>query len=97
MDLDWLQDALVRQDLRPLAADALGRVMVCTLLMTGGLKDQETFQLTFSGDGPLGAVVAISDGQGGVRGYVTNGQASDWVIKGIVGTLWVMTTAATSI
>ena len=71
-----LQDALVRQDLRPLAADALGRVMVCTMLMAGGLKDRETFQLTFSGSGPLGGVVAISDGEGGVRGYVNNGQAS---------------------
>ncbi|CAM9878026.1 unnamed protein product, partial [Ectocarpus fasciculatus] len=38
-----LQDALVRQDLYPLAADALGRVMVCTMLMAGGLKDRETF------------------------------------------------------
>ncbi|CAM9821860.1 unnamed protein product [Pylaiella littoralis] len=69
-----LQDALVRQDLYPLAADALGRVMVCTMLMAGGLKDKETFQLTFSGSGPLGGVVAISDGEGGVRGYVTNGK-----------------------
>ena len=68
------QDALVRQDLRPLAADALGRVMVCTMLMAGGLKDRETFQLTFSGNGPLGGVVAISDGEGGVRGYVSNGK-----------------------
>lgn len=68
------QDALVRQDLYPLAADALGRVMVCTMLMAGGLKDRETFQLTFSGSGPLGGVVAISDGEGGVRGYVTNGK-----------------------
>eukprot|EP00904_Undaria_pinnatifida_P008178 jgi/Undpi1/4490/HiC_scaffold_17.g07844.m1 len=69
-----VQDALVRQDLRPLAADALGRVMVCTMLMAGGLKDRETFQLTFSGNGPLGGVVAISDGEGGVRGYVSNGK-----------------------
>lgn len=48
--------------------------MVCTMLMAGGLKDRETFQLTFSGSGPLGGVVAISDGEGGVRGYVTNGK-----------------------
>lgn len=66
----------MRQDLYPLAADALGRVMVCTMLMAGGLKDRETFQLTFSGNGPLGGVVAISDGEGGVRGYVTNGKVS---------------------
>jgi len=46
------------------------------MLMAGGLKDRETFQLTFSGAGPLGGVVAISDGEGGVRGYVTNGKVS---------------------
>lgn len=66
----------MRQDLHPLGADALGRVMICTLLMAGGLKNKETFQLIFSGSGPLGGVVAISDGEGGVRGYVTNGKVS---------------------
>lgn len=75
-DHELQKDALIRQDLYPLAADALGRVMVCTMLMAGGLKDRETFQLTFSGSGPLGGVVAISDGEGGVRGYVTNGKVS---------------------
>ncbi|CAM9341038.1 unnamed protein product [Discosporangium mesarthrocarpum] len=69
-----VQDALVRQDLRPLAADALGRVMICTLLMAGGLKDKETYQLSFNRSGPLGPVVSISDGEGGVRGYVANGK-----------------------
>jgi molecular chaperone Hsp33 len=105
-----VQDALIKQDLRPLAADALGRVMICTLLCASGLKDKETLQFTFSGDGPLNggkllaynmilysnqvgsvlqsnwtlayallhchsyaAVMAISDGTGGVRGYVGNG------------------------
>ena len=48
-----VQDALIKQDLRPLAADALGRVMVCTLLCASGLKDKETLQFTFAGDGPL--------------------------------------------
>ncbi|CAM9758891.1 unnamed protein product, partial [Phaeothamnion confervicola] len=71
-----VQDALIKQDLRPLAADALGRVMICTLLMSSGLKDQETLQLTFQGDGPLQGVMAISDGEGGIRGYVGDGRVS---------------------
>lgn len=83
-DHELQKDALVRQDLYPLAADALGRVMVCTMLMAGGLKDRETFQLTFSGSGPLGGVVAISDGQGGVRGYVTNGKVRGSIAVGFV-------------
>ncbi|KAG5189414.1 heat shock protein Hsp33 [Tribonema minus] len=68
-----VQDAVVKQDLRPLAADALGRVMVCTLLCASGLKDRETLQFTFAGDGPLNGILAIADGTGGVRGYVGNG------------------------
>jgi molecular chaperone Hsp33 len=71
-----VQDALIKQDLMPLAADALGRVMVCTLLCSQGLKDEETLQFTFAGDGPLQGVMAISDGTGGVRGYVANPKAS---------------------
>ncbi|CAM9354142.1 unnamed protein product [Chrysoparadoxa australica] len=71
---ELVQEALVKQDLRPVAADALGRVMICTLLMSQGLKDKETLQLTFSGSGPLKSVMAISDGEGGVRGFVGNGR-----------------------
>eukprot|EP00640_Fibrocapsa_japonica_P003286 CAMPEP_0113944736 /NCGR_PEP_ID=MMETSP1339-20121228/36273_1 /TAXON_ID=94617 /ORGANISM="Fibrocapsa japonica" /LENGTH=316 /DNA_ID=CAMNT_0000950039 /DNA_START=177 /DNA_END=1127 /DNA_ORIENTATION=- /assembly_acc=CAM_ASM_000762 len=67
-----LQDALIRQQLRPLAADALGRTMVCTLLMARRLKGGETLQITLSGDGPLRGVMAISDSEAGVRGYVGN-------------------------
>jgi len=65
-----VQDAMIRHQMKPLATDALGRVMICSLLMSNGLKDQETLQLTFSGDGPLNGVMAISDGNAGVRGYV---------------------------
>ncbi len=56
------------------------------MLMAGGLKDRETFQLTFSGAGPLGGIVAISDGEGGVRGYVTNGKVRERVSLMLINT-----------
>mmetsp|Transcript_9319 Transcript_9319/g.17756 ORF Transcript_9319/g.17756 Transcript_9319/m.17756 type:complete len:362 (-) Transcript_9319:134-1219(-) len=67
---ELVQEAVVKQQLQPLATDALGRTMLCALLMSNGLKDQETLQLNFAGDGPLGGIMAISDGDAGVRGYV---------------------------
>jgi len=65
-----IEEARRKQLLQPLATDALGRVLICALLMSNGLKDNETLQLTFAGDGPLNSVMGISDGNAGVRGYV---------------------------
>ena len=50
------------QGLGGLAAAALGRALTCTLLVADGLKDDETFQVNFRGDGPLRGVLAIANG-----------------------------------
>ena len=55
-----------------LAAAALGRALTCTLLVADGLKDEETFQVTFNGDGPLRGVMATANGKLESRGYVGN-------------------------
>jgi molecular chaperone Hsp33 len=62
-------------DLSPVAADALGRAMTGALLLARLLaKDsrQQYVTLRFEGNGPLGAVIADGNVQGGVRGYVAN-------------------------
>lgn len=58
------------QGLGGLAAAALGRAMTCSLLVAEGLKEDETFQVTFQGDGPLRGVMATANGQLESRGYV---------------------------
>ena len=60
------------QGLGGLAAAALGRALTCTLLVADGLKDDETFQVNFRGDGPLRGVLALANGRLEARGYVGN-------------------------
>ena len=60
------------QGLGGLAAAALGRAMTCALLVADGVKDEETFQVNFRGDGPLRGVLAIANGKLEARGYVGN-------------------------
>lgn len=65
-------DAVEMQQALPLAGAALGRALTCTLLLAEGLKDEETFQVQFKGDGPLKGVLAISNGRLEAKGYVGN-------------------------
>ena len=57
------------------AAAALGRALTAAAIM--GLmadNDNDTITLNIRGDGALGGVLAVSDGQGRVRGYTHNPQ-----------------------
>lgn len=65
-----VEEARVMHNSSPIATAALGRAMSAALMLSETLKDQETLTLQFKGDGPMGEVIAISDAQGGVRGYV---------------------------
>ena len=64
------------QGLGGLAAAALGRALTCTILVADGLKEDETFQVNFRGDGPLRGVLALSNGRLEARGYVGNPQVT---------------------
>ena len=50
--------------------DALGRTMICALLMANGIQKEQMVQITINGNGPLRGVVAICTGDGQLRGYV---------------------------
>ena len=59
----------------PVATAALGRALAGCSLMGKALKGQgASLTLQFKGGGPLGTVLAVSDPEGNVRGYVTNPQ-----------------------
>ncbi len=52
------------------ASAALGRMLTAACLMGSNLKnDEDSLTLRVNGGGPLGTLVAVSDGQGNVRGY----------------------------
>lgn len=57
----------------PVATAALGRTLAAASIMGNALKsDGASLTLQFKGGGPLGTVLAVSDNEGNVRGYVTN-------------------------
>ena len=59
----------------PVATAALGRALAGTSMMGNALKGQgASLTLQIKGGGPLGTVLAVSDNDGNVRGYVTNPQ-----------------------
>ncbi len=59
-------------DVGPLAAVALGRSLTGAVLLAALLKDGQSLQLKFEGDGPLGKIIAEAGYDGWVRGYIAN-------------------------
>lgn len=57
----------------PVAAAALGRTLTVATMMGAQLKNEtDSVTIQFSGDGPLGKLVAVTDCKSRVRGYVEN-------------------------
>ncbi|MBR2484052.1 MAG: Hsp33 family molecular chaperone HslO [Oscillospiraceae bacterium] len=57
----------------PVGTAALGRALSAASMMGNALKGEgNSLTLQFKGGGPLGTVLAVSDAEGNVRGYVTN-------------------------
>lgn len=57
----------------PMATAALGRVLTAASMMGNMQKTEEgSLTLQIKGGGPLGTILAVSDWQGNVRGYVEN-------------------------
>ncbi len=57
----------------PVATAALGRTLAGCAMMGNALKGQgASLTLQIKGTGPLGTILAVSDPEGNVRGYVTN-------------------------
>lgn len=57
----------------PVATAALGRVLTAAVLMGASLKnDTDSITIQVKGDGELGNIVAVTDKNSAVRGYVSN-------------------------
>ena len=68
-------EAASRHGTAPTASAALGRALMGGVLIAAGAKEEETLQLQFRGDGPLGQMTVIADHLGRVRGYVSDPSA----------------------
>eukprot|EP00569_Conticribra_weissflogii_P015986 CAMPEP_0171391188 /NCGR_PEP_ID=MMETSP0880-20121228/1079_1 /TAXON_ID=67004 /ORGANISM="Thalassiosira weissflogii, Strain CCMP1336" /LENGTH=208 /DNA_ID=CAMNT_0011903781 /DNA_START=1058 /DNA_END=1681 /DNA_ORIENTATION=- len=48
-----LNEMMIQHSMNPVPADALGRATICALLASNGMQEEQMFQLTLKGDGPL--------------------------------------------
>lgn len=71
-------------DAGPLAAVALGRALTGAALLAALLKDGQSLQLKFEGNGPLGKIITEAGYDGWVRGYVANPHADVPLNKGAI-------------
>jgi molecular chaperone Hsp33 len=80
-----VNDLMIMHTMTAVPADAIGRTVVCALMMSNGMQAEQTCQITFNADGPLRGVVAISDGVGNVRGYVGSPMLGDIELSEALG------------
>lgn len=71
-----VNEGIRRHECYPVASAALGRTMTGALLLAANLKNKECLTVKFTGDGPLGNVVADATPEGFVRGYVQHPQVN---------------------
>lgn len=72
---DIVERAREIHTLSPVCSAALGRTLTAASMMGIELKGEEaSLTLQFSGDGPAGGIVCVSDSEGNVRGYIGNPQ-----------------------
>lgn len=65
------EEARRLHDLYPTSCAALGRVLSVTALLGSDLKDkQDKITVTLNGHGPAGTIMAVSDGDGNLKGFI---------------------------
>ncbi|HLR08564.1 MAG TPA: Hsp33 family molecular chaperone HslO [Bacillota bacterium] len=67
-----IEEARTRQDTWPTASAAMGRTITIAVMMGAMQKNDDTLTVKVEGDGPIGAIIADSNANGHVRGYVIN-------------------------
>ena len=68
---DLVQRACDIHSLTPTTAAALGRTLCAASILGNAMKEENaTLTIRINGGGPIGSIVAVSDSEGCVRGYV---------------------------
>lgn len=70
---DMVQEAHIIHGTSGVASAALGRTLTAAAMMSRMFKNEkDVLTIQIKGDGPLGGIIAVSDYQSNVRGYVNN-------------------------
>ena len=81
-----MNDITLQHTMTAISAEALGRTVICSLLMANGIQDEQIVQITINTEGPIRGIVAICNGKGEVRGYVGSPMlGSDLTLEDAVG------------
>lgn len=80
-----VNDMMIMHTMTEVPADAMGRLVTCALLISNGMQEEQTFQITMKGDGPLRGAMAISNGKGEVRGYAGSPAVGSMTLTEAVG------------
>lgn len=73
MTTQMVEKARNIHQMNPTPSVALGRTLTAAALMSGTLKgDNNTITIQIKGDGPIGGILAVTDANANVRGYVNN-------------------------
>jgi molecular chaperone Hsp33 len=82
-----MNEMISSHSMNSVPADVLGRLVVCSLLISNGMQYDQTLQISVdSDDGPLqGAMVVCSGGGTQVRGYVGNPSLNGFTRSEAVG------------
>ena len=88
---ELIQETIIKLDLTPQTAKALGELVVSTLMMGSGLKGEETLQVNLVGNTGARNLMAITDGDLKIRGTVgeprfsTGGGGDDVRVRDLLG------------
>jgi molecular chaperone Hsp33 len=82
---NMVNDLMIQHEMSKVSADALGRTVICGVLMTNGIQDEQIVQITMQSDGPIRGVVAIVNGLGEVRGYVGSPMLGEMPLPEAIG------------
>ncbi|GMI43625.1 hypothetical protein TrCOL_g7383 [Triparma columacea] len=63
----------------------LGSTFCCGTMLASGMDENQIFQITVNGGGPMRGIVSISDSEGGVKGYVGNPGVGELALKDAIG------------
>lgn len=69
---DLVEDARKIHDLSPVATATLGRVLTMGAIMSTRIKGEDSVTIQIKGNGPIGNVTCVFDGEQNLKGYVGN-------------------------
>ncbi|MBR0350672.1 MAG: Hsp33 family molecular chaperone HslO, partial [Clostridia bacterium] len=69
---DLVEEARKIHDLSPVATATLGRVLTMGAIMSTRIKGEDSVTIQIKGNGPIGNVTCVFDGEQNLKGYVGN-------------------------